>query len=369
MAAQTDSSELVIITEDDVVEQDLYAVANRIIIRGTVDGDLIAIAGQDVRIEGVVTGSVMALSPEVVVTGEIAGSLRVTSPSVIVEGSIGNDLVALGGNLEMGSDGTIEGDVVLWAWSAALLGNIGGGIEGAQRYLDLAGEIGGDVSVSVRQLAVVGPLSVGGDLDYRSPNDATGIDQATVAGAVVRQEPVPANIRIRALGLVGRVLVATCLSALALLVAWGWPGRTQRGYESLRARPISSFLVGFLVLVSPILTIALAALIYSLAPPRAALPLIAALIPLFLALLGLVFVLALVAGIPTAAWIGSVLKKNLTIAGAVGVGATVISIVWLIPVVGWLTAAMVLSIGLGAWINSFRNHPEEVQVAEMALES
>jgi arginine exporter protein ArgO len=99
------------------------------------------------------------------------------------------------------------------------------------------------------------------------------------------------------------------------------------------------------------------------------LPLIAALIPLFLALLGLVFVLALVAGIPTAAWIGSVLKKNLTIAGAVGVGAAVISIVWLIPVVGWLTAAMVLSIGLGAWINSFRNHPEEVQVAEMALES
>lgn len=369
LAAQTDSSDLVIITEDDVVDQDLYAVANRVIIRGKVDGDLIAIAGQDVRIEGEVTGSVMALSSEVVVTGTIGGSLRVTSPSVIVEGSIGNDLVAAAGSLAVRSDGTVNQDVVLWAWNAALLGTIGGGLEGAQRYLDLAGEIAGDVSVSVRRLAVVGPLSVGGDLDYRSPNDAAGLDQATVAGAVVRQEPVPANIRLRALGLVGRFLVAICLSALALLVAWSWPGRTQRGYDSLRAAPLRSFLIGFLALVSPLLVVGLAGMLYALAPPGAALPLIAALIPLFLALVGLVFVMVLVAGIPTAAWIGSVLRKDLTIAGAVGIGAAVISIAWLIPVVGWLVAAAVLSTGLGAWINSFRSRAEGVQVAEMALES
>ncbi|HEY5889336.1 MAG TPA: hypothetical protein VIW94_01365 [Acidimicrobiia bacterium] len=354
LAAQTDSSELVIITEDAVIEQDLYAVANRIIIRGKVDGDVIAIAGQDVRIEGEVTGSVMALSPEVVVTGSIGGSLRTTSPSVVVSGSVGRDLVAVAGSLEVTAEGSVAGDVVLWAWNASLLGTVGGGLEGAQRNLDLAGTIEGEVSVSVRRLDVVGPLTVGGDLDYRSPHEATGLDQATVGGAVVRQEPVPANIRLRALGLVGRILVAICLSALALLVVWGWPKRTQRALDSLVASPLRSMLLGFTIFVSPLLILGLAVLIFSLAPPTAAVPLIGAMVPLILALVGLVFVLALLAAIPSAAWIGSVLRKNVTIAGAVGMGAVIISLLWLVPVAGWFVALAALSAGLGAWILSFR---------------
>ena len=362
-AAQTDSSELVIITEDTIVEQDLYAVANRIIIRGKVDGDVIAIAGQDVRIEGEVTGSVMALSPEVVVTGTIGGSLRATSPSVTVSGSIGNDLVAVAGNLEVTAEGSVAGDVVLWAWNASLLGTVGGGLEGSQRNLDLAGAIEGEVSVSVRRLDVVGSLSVGGDLDYRSPHEATGLDQATVGGAVVRQEPVPANIRLRALGLVGRLLVAICLSALALLVVWGWPKRTQRALDSLRSSPLRSMSIGFAIFVSPLLILGLAVLIFSLAPTTAAVPLVGAMIPLVLALAGLVLVLALVAAIPSAAWIGSVLRKKVTIAGAVGIGAAVISLLWLLPVAGWVVALTVLSAGLGAWILSFRGAGNEVQGA------
>ncbi len=370
LAAQTDSSELIIITEDDVVEQDLYAVANRVIIRGKIDGDLIAIAGQDVRIEGEVTGSVMALSPEVVVTGTIGQSLRATSPSVVVSGSIGNDLVVVAGSLEISAEGSVAKDVVLWAWNASLLGAIGGGLEGAQRNLYLAGDIEGEVSVSVRRLEVVGPLSVGGDLDYRSTAEATGLDQATVGGAVVRQEPVPANIRLRALGLVGRLLVAISLSALALLVVWGWPKRTQRALDSLKSSPLRSVLIGFTVFVSPLLILGLAVLIFSLAPTTAALPLVGAMIPLFLALVGLVFVLALVAAIPSAAWIGSLLRKDVTIAGAVGIGAAIISLLWLVPVAGWFVALAVLSAGLGGWINSFRPSADDGQtLEEVALES
>lgn len=369
-AAQTDSSELVIITENDVVEQDLYAVANRIIIRGKVDGDLVAIAGQDILIEGEVTGSVMALAPEVVVTGTIGRSLRATSPKVTVSGSIGNDLVAVAGSLEISAQGSVASDVVLWAWNASLLGRISGGLEGAQRNLELAGSIEGDVSVSVRRLDIVGPLSVGGDLDYRSTEEAAGLDQATVGGAVVRQEPVPPNIRLRALGLVGRLLVAICLSALALLVVWGWPERTQRALDSLKSFPLRSVLIGLAIFASPLLVLGLAVLIFSLAPTTAAVPMIGAMIPLFLAMVGLVFVLALGAAIPSAAWIGSVLRKNVTIAGAVGIGAATISLLWLVPVAGWLVAIAVLSAGLGGWINSYRNSaPESLAGAPTIPES
>lgn len=358
IAAQTDSSELVIITEDVTVTEDLYALANRVIIRGIVDGDLVAVAGQDVVIEGEVTGSVIALSPEVVVTGEIGGSLIASSPRVTVDGRIGRDLVLVAGSLEVGAGATIGSDVVLWAWKASLLGTVMGGLEGSQRSLTLAGSIAEEVSVSVRQLDIADVLRVGGDLDYRSDNEATGLGKADVDGAVVRQEPVPANIRLRALGLVARFLVALSLSAFALLVVWGWPDRTELAMSRLKSSPISSFLYGLAVIASPLLVLGLGVLIFNLAPATSALPLVGAMVPVFLALVGLVFVLALVAGIPSVALVGSLLRRNLTIAGAVGLGAGVVSLIWLVPVVGWVSAILVLAFGLGGWINAFREPSE-----------
>lgn len=352
-AADTEGSDLIIITEGDVLTEDLYAAANRVIIRGRVEGDLIAVASQDVLIEGEVTGSVMAAASEVVVTGTIGGSLRATSPSVVVDGSIGNDVVAGVGSFELKPGGSIQGDVVVWAWSAMLFGSVGGDLRGSQRSLSLQGSVDGDVTVSVGELNITGPLFVGGDLNYRSGGEAEGLDQADVTGAVVRQAPVPANIRLRALGLVGQVIVAIALAAVALLVVWAWPERTEAAHESFLASPVRSYLWGTAIMFSPVLVLGLAGLILGLAPPSAALPLVAALVPLILALFGLVLVLALVAGVPVAAWVGSRLRKNTTIAGAVGLGSLVIAILWLIPLVGWIVPLLVLTGGLGAWIQSF----------------
>lgn len=353
-AADTEGSDLIIITEDDVLAEDLYAAANRVLIRGRIEGDLIAVASQDVRIEGEVTGSVMAAAAEVVVTGTIGGSLRATSPSVVVDGSIDNDVVAAVGSFELTEAGSVEGDVVLWAWSAMVEGSVGGDFSGSQRSLDLQGEINGDVSIAVGDLRIVGPLTVGGDFNYRSGEEAEGLDQADVSGALVRQEPVPANIRLRALGLVGQVIVTLALSSVALLVVWAWPERTEKAYESLRKHPVRSYAVGSLIMLSPFLVLGVAALVVALAPPGAALPLVGAMVPLVLALFGLVLVMAMVAGVPVAAWLGSRLRRELTIAGSVGLGSLVIALIWLVPMVGLIVPLLVLTGGLGAWIQSFR---------------
>jgi cytoskeletal protein CcmA (bactofilin family) len=353
-AAQTEGSDLIIITEDDVVSDDLYAAGNRVLIRGRVEGDLIAIASQDVRIEGEVTGSVTATASEVVVTGTVGGSLRSTAPSIVVDGAVERDVVAAAGSFELTAGGSVGGDLVLWAWNASIAGPVGS-LDGVQRNLSLEGQVEGDVSVSARQLTITGPLAVRGDLTYRSRNEASGIDQAEIDGALVRQTPMPLNIRVRALGLAGQFVVALALIALALLVVWGWPERTEKALDSLRARPLRSFALGVVLMISPLLLIGVAFLIVALAPPSAALPLVGLMIPLILALAGLVLLVALVAGIPVAAWVGTRVRKNLTIAGAVGLGATLVAVVWLLPVVGWLVPLLTLTGGLGAWVNSFRS--------------
>jgi cytoskeletal protein CcmA (bactofilin family) len=353
-AAEIESSELIIITEDTVITEDLYAAANRVIVRGMIEGDLIALAAQDVTIEGEVTGSVMAMASEVVVTGIIGKSLRVTSPLLELSGEVRGDVVAVVFGFDLLPEGVVEGDLVLWARDAASDGTVFGDVEGTQGRLSISGEVRGDVRISAGEVEVSDQLNVDGDFTYRSEVEATGLDLADVDGAVVKQQPMKPNIRIRALSLVLKILVAILLAAMALVVSTIWPERSERALEGLRRSPIRSILSGVLVILSPLLIIGIGIAIFTLAPSSTALPLIAALIPVLAAVLGLILVGGLIAGLPAVALIGSLVRKGTTIAGAVGIGSAIVGLLWLFPFVGWPVALLVLAAGIGGWLSTLK---------------
>lgn len=355
IAAETSNSEFVIIQEDDTFPDDLYAGAIRVVVEGTIEGDLIAFAAEDVVINGNVTGSVFAASPSVNVTGEIGGSLRVTGNNLDVSGVVGKDVVAAVVSAELTPASDITGDVLIWAWNVAALGTIGEDLSGTQRNLDLAGTVAGDVNVSVHQLAVVNDLTVTGDLDYRSGNAALGLEMADVGGAIVAKAPLPPNLRVRALGLLGRFMIVLFLSIAALTAAYGWPQRTSRAIGEVGKRPVRNWLVGAALVFAPVLAVGLTGLVVGLAPPAAALPLLAVLVPVILALFGLSFAIALVAGTPVVGWLGGVLFKRLDIYGAILAGSVLVGIIWHLPWVGWLVPLLVLPIGMGAWMVPVRH--------------
>ncbi|MEX1037657.1 MAG: hypothetical protein WDZ96_02220 [Acidimicrobiia bacterium] len=361
-AAEIESSELIIITEGTVVSGDLYAAANRVLVRGKIEGDLIALAAQDVSIEGEVTGSVTALAAEVSVSGIIGKSLRATSPSVEISGEVRGDVVAVAYEIDVTPDGVVGGDLVMWAWSAASLGSVSGDVDGSQRRLEVAGEVSGNVTVSAGRVTVADALHVGGDLTYRSETEAAGLDMADVDGVVVKQTPLKPNIRVRALALVAKVLAAIVLSAMALIVSSVWAERSERALEGLRRSPTRAMLSGALVVLSPVIVLGAAFAVLALAPSSTALPLIAALIPVLFAVMGIVLVAGLVAGVPAVAWIGSRIKRQTTIAGAVGIGSVVVGVLWLIPVVGWVVALLVLAAGMGGWLSTLRRSDESQPV-------
>jgi cytoskeletal protein CcmA (bactofilin family) len=353
-AAEIVSSDLVIITEDTVVTGDHYVAANRVLVRGTIDGDLFALAGQDVSIEGEVTGSVTALASEVSVSGIIGGSLRVTSPSVQISGEVSGDVVAVAFGIELVPGGQVGADLVMWAWNAGSHGSVSEDVEGSQRRLELSGDVTGNVRVSADRLSIVDDLRVGGDLTYRSNNGAVGIDLVDADGVVVQQTPMKPNIRVRALALAAKILVSIVLAAMALVVSSVWPERSERAMAGLEAAPFRSFLTGAAVVLSPVLVLGVAVSVLAFAPSSTALPLIAALIPLLFAVMGIVLVASLFAGMPAVAWIGARLKRQTTVAGAVAIGSAVVAILWLIPVVGWIIALLVLAAGMGGWLSTFR---------------
>ncbi len=356
LAAETASSELVIITEGETTEGDLYAAGVRVLIEGTVDGDLIAFAAEDVTITGEVTGSVLAVAPVVDIDGEVAGSVRVTANDLGVTGTISRDLVGAVFSAVLDPTSEVGGDVLLWALNVSAGGAIGGDLGGTQRRLELEGNVGGDVDVTVGRLTVTGPLRVEGDLGYRSGAEASGLDAAEVGGVVVHKSPVAPNIRVRALGMVARVLTIVALTTIAMLVAWGWPVRTRRAADRVSSQVFRSWGNGALLMLSPLLLGGVAALIAGLAPASASLPLLAIFVPLVLVSLGVVLILSLVAGIPAVLVIGEILgRRRWGMYGSILFGSLVVGIVWLIPVLGWLVVVLVLPIGLGAWMLSFRS--------------
>ncbi len=353
-AAETATSDLVIVSEGDTVEDDLYAAGLRVVIEGIVEGDLIAFAAEEVVITGEVQGSVTAVTPSVTVSGQVGGSIRATGSRLEVSGSVGRDVVAAVITAVLGPDSTVTGDVWIWAFSLSAAGTIGGDLEGTQRTADLEGEVAGDVDITATHFTVTGPLTVGGDLDYRSPTEAVGLDQATVDGAVVHKTPLPPNIRVRALGLLAKFLVVIGLTAAALLVAWGWPERTARAGDRGRDRPLGAYWRGALIAFMPLLIAGVAVLVLLLTPATAGLPLLAIFAPLVLLSATIVLVLCLVAGAPAVLILGRVIPGRRGMYGAIVLGSALVGVLWFLPIVSWLVPVLLLPLGLGAWILGWR---------------
>jgi cytoskeletal protein CcmA (bactofilin family) len=353
-AAETASSDLVIIRQGDTSNGDLYAAGVKVIIEGVVDGDLTAFAADEVVISGEVTGSVLAVAPRVVVAGRIGGSLRTTGNVVEVPGTIEKDLVAGSRAVTLAEGSRVGGDVLVWGWSLDASGSIGEDLGGTQRILTIQGEVGGNVDVTVNRMSITGTLAVGGDLGYRSRREAEGLDQAEVGGAVVHKTPLPANIRVRALSLLTRILIVLGLLGASLLVVWGWPDRAQHAATKTRQSPWRSLGYGLLVMLSPLLLVGLAALIVGLSPASASFPLLAIFVPLILACTGIVLALSLFAGVPAALALGHRIRGSASIYGAVVIGSVIFGIVWLLPWIGLAVPLLVLPIGMGGWLLSQR---------------
>jgi hypothetical protein len=351
-AAETSNSEFVIIREGDVLDDDLYAGAISIRVIGTIEGDLIAFAAEQLTIDGRVTGSVMAIAPSVTVNGTIDGSLRVAANDLVINGTVRGDLVGAGLDFRLSPSSVIEGQVLAWVNAMEAFGSIGSSVTGTQRSLDLAGSVGGNVDVSVTRLRVLDTLTIGGDLGYRSRQQAEGLGDATVSGTVVQRSPLPPNLRVRALGVFARVLTVLFLTIAAVTTVWGWPDRTAGAAGRVRVKPWKSWLLGAVVFISPLLVAVAAGVVISRAPPAAGLPLLALVVPLCLALLGLLMVVSLAAGVPVAAWLGRRVFSRLGLYGSTLAGSGLLGLLWLLPWVGWLVPILALPLGLGSWIRA-----------------
>ena len=284
-AVESQSGDQVIIGPDEVVDDDLYATANEIVVEGTVRGDLVAF-GRSVIVDGTVEGDLIGAGQSVEIGGEVDDDVRIAGQALLLsEGaSVGDDLIAAAYSLQNEPESNVGGTLWYAGYQALLAGTVGEDLAGAANALTLGGEIGGDADVDVDGeeggaappafvpvpqvpiptvepgLTLTDSALIGGNLTYQSSTEAQIDPGARIEGDVVREErPVEEEEEEAARS----PLTETVLDALGSLVAlvlvglllvWIVPGWIRHRAYTVLDRPLASLGWGLLGLVAfPIL--------------------------------------------------------------------------------------------------------------------
>lgn len=349
LVAERAAGDTVLVRESDVVEEDLYAGGNRVLIEGTVKGDLTVAAFREVIVTGTVEGDLVGYSPLVQVDGTVQGSVRVVADVVRVQGEIGEDLFT--GARATGVTGTVGRDVQAWGLTLDLRGTVGRDVRGwvFDRFR-LGGSVGRDVEATAGRFEMLDGTRVEGSVGYRSDREADVGDHVEIGGVLTRREPLNPNVRVQAIFALTTVLAVLAIIALGFSLFWLAPRSLRRAVESVQTRTLASFFTGLAVLVIPVAGFVALVVLLVDASPELALPSAVIGLPVGFLLLGLVSVGVLVSPVPVFTAVGSrIVGRRRSALFAYLVGMVIWVILLIVPVVRVLVSVLVAVLGLGAW--------------------
>ncbi|MGH8924210.1 MAG: hypothetical protein ACRDWA_06190 [Acidimicrobiia bacterium] len=346
-AAELTQSDLVLVREEEVVEEDLMAAGNRIQVDGRIEGDLVAAAFEEVVINGVVTGDVTAISTRVTIKGEIGGSVRAAASFLTITGSVADDVFAAAWTVLLEAPGSIGRDLITFARNGTLEGSVGRDIRGRYADLTLGAEVEGSVEITVGNLLIGPTTDVVGEIAYRSRREAAV--EAADPGELIHRTPLPVNIRVRALQFLSLSVLWLFLLAGGLVASRFWPERLERATRAVR-KLVATWLAGFGAAISPLLVLGVLWLLLSLTPTSAGFPLAIVFLPFAIGLAGLVLMGALAGVVPVAAALGRRLRMKASLPGGFVLGMAALGVLFLVPVVRWLVLAAAVPLGLGSWL-------------------
>jgi cytoskeletal protein CcmA (bactofilin family) len=279
-AAESRSGEQVIIGPEEVIDDDLYATANEVVVEGTIRGDLVAF-GQSVTVDGAVEGDLIAAGQSVEIGGTVDDDARIAGQALLLsEGaSVGDDLIAAAYSLENEPESNVGGTVWYAGYQALLAGTVSEDLAGAVNALTLGGELGGDVDVDVDGedgeaappvfvplpqapiptvepgLTLTDSALIGGNLTYQSSTEAQIDPGAQIEGDVVREErPVEEEEEATrspvAEAMVDALRSLVSLVLVGLLLVWLAPGWIRRRAYTVLERPLASLGWGLLGLIA-----------------------------------------------------------------------------------------------------------------------
>jgi hypothetical protein len=331
----------VTVATGQTVNDDLYAAGGTLTIDGNVNGSVI-LAGGTVTVSGTVSRDVMIAGGTITVTGKVGGSIRTAGGNVTINGPVEQDLVAAGGTITTGSTASIGRDLVIASGSATISGPVGRNVDMGSGDLTIRGRVGGDITGRVGHLRLDG-AQVAGRLDYTSNNQVQLVNGAKVAGTTTRHTPPDQGTSGVVAGFLAWLRGLIGIAALGVLFLLLLPRLSTRTIDALRAEPWASLGIGAAILVvTPIVALVVFILGLLVGGWWLALLLLAA----YVLVLALGYVVSgFLLGRLIFAQLGWGRYHDLL---ALLAGLLVLSVITIIPIVGWLVGLAALLLGAGA---------------------
>lgn len=339
----------------EVITENFYVGGAVVNLSGEMQQDVHA-AGAAVIITGDIGEDLTAAASSIDVLGEVGDDLRVAGSKVSIGESVGGDVVAAGALVHILSDVIVVGDVMANGAKVIIDGTLEADLEANGAEVNINGIIAGDVVVRAEKVTLGPKARIEGALSYTAPEEVIMGEGAEILGEVTYTEGTAPNIEVQIASSLEAFLIA--FGALkfigyliaALLAVMVLKKKSRRVVEET----ISTFWPDVL-----------RGLIFSIIVPIVGLVLTLSLVGTIVGLvLWTIFVLsALVAGIYAGpvlgAWVFKIAGKKETLRVdwlSVLVGVVLITVLALIPVVGWIGVCLLFLATMGALLNLFIKH-------------
>ena len=339
LATEVRSGMSVVVDAGATINDELYASGQNVAIDGIVSGDLMAV-GSQVSLRGKVGRSASLMGSTVDVSGSVGDNLRAAGARVSVSGKVGDNASLAGATVTLTKAASVGRDLQAAAGDLRIEGSVGRNLRAAGGQVTIKGTIGGKARIDASQLTLGPKALIKGDLIYSSPQKADIADGARVLGEKT-YKPVPVREKREAKGWKFALWLVSfiALYALGAVVIAFAPATVASSADRVIRAPWISLLVGFLVLV---------------AVPVAVLIIMATLIgiPLALILLAMYLIMIYISRLFVSAAIGRWLfakfgRPQVSLYLGLLVGLLILWLLLLIPFAGWLIHLVAIFLGIG----------------------
>ncbi len=274
------SGDEVTIPAGEVVNDDLYATGQTVVVDGTIKGDLVVFA-KTITINGTVEGDLIAVGQDIIINGTVQDDARIAGAALFVgeNAKIGSDIIGVGASLETHKGSTIGQDVVFAGGQALFAGDISRNGIVAAGGLELRGMIGGNLKADVgnpdqnrgdspksyisnssisiadvkKGLTIAPGAKIGGDLEYTSSKQFD-IPAGAVAGKVTYTKPKddknvakPPSMTQRVIdGGLDVIRMIVTLLLFGMLLGWLFPVFVKSATERIKTAPLPALGEGIL---------------------------------------------------------------------------------------------------------------------------
>jgi cytoskeletal protein CcmA (bactofilin family) len=319
-----------------VINGAYYTSGDTVTIAGTVKGDLYC-AGKSVFVTGTIEGDVFCAGQNVKIAGNVEGDVRVAGQTVSIDGTTSKNVTVFGDVVDVAKTAMIGQDLNGASNTVTVDGQVGRDVTIGGKTVSILGTVGRDIGVASENLSINEGSSVAGWVRYTSRNEAT-IAKNSVKGEVkyTKQEDNSTQADSTAAMISSFIYMLLAFAVLSLGIVLIAPQQVHAiGTIGIKRLGMSILIGVFAVLAMPILLIFLALTFVG--------------IPLAI-LLGIIWVLILILSGPMFAYyLGRLLLRKQTdnAIWTMLVGAAVVVVLFIIPIVNVITGLASVIVGMG----------------------